>query len=372
MKFSCNRDILLDAIMTASRAAAVRSPLPVLEGLLIEAGNRISITGYDLKKGIFTSIDANIEEKGAIVIMARLLGEIVRSLPEGEVTVTTGSGNSCRIVCDSADFNIIGMDASDFPELPAVDSVGSVKIPQNTIKKMINETLFAVSDNESRPIYTGSLFEITENELTIVSVDGYRLALRREPVDVSEAAEFIVPGIALSELEKICSDSDEMVMINLGSKHISFSIDETVLISRRLEGEFMDYKKSVPSEFETVVVADRATLVQIVDRVSLVIDDRTKNPLRLIFDDDQIRFSCLTPRGKAEDLCSCSGSGGGLEIGFSNRYLRDALKAAPSERLRIMLNTGTSPCVIKPEEGESFQYMILPVRLRADGISFSG
>lgn len=366
MKFSCDKNLLQEAVMTASRASAGKSPIPVLEGLLIKAGNRITVTGYDLKKGIFTSIDADIEEKGAIVIMARLLVDIVRNLPDGEVTVTADSENACRIVCGSLDFNIMGMDGEDFPELPAVDSVGSVNIPQRTIKKMINETVFAVSDNESRPIYTGSLFEITENELTIVSVDGYRLALRRENADMGEAASFVVPGTALAELEKICSDSDEMVKINLGSRHISFTVDETVLISRRLEGDFLDYKKTVPTEFETSVIADRAELMRVVDRVSPIIDDRTKNPLRLTFGDDNIKFFCMTPRGRAEDRCACDGKGGDLEIGFNNRYLRDALKAAPSDRLRIMLNSSSAPCVIKPEEGEDFLYMILPVRLRAD------
>jgi DNA polymerase-3 subunit beta len=368
MKFSCEKTLLSSSIATASRASALHSPIPALEGLLIEAGMGVKITGYDLKKGIYTTIEADIQEPGSVILGARLFGEIVRKLPDGAVFVSADAGNMVVIRCGNAEFSLKGLAAEDFPELPAMDYKSSVSLSQDILSRMIGETNFAVSDNESRPVYTGALFEIENDELTMVAVDGYRLALRRESIERSdvESSSFIVPGAALSDLEKICSKPEEAVKITLGSKHVLFSVGDTVLLSRRLEGEFLNYKKSVPSEFPVKLGAEREELIRCADRVSLVIDDRTKNPLRCTFGDGELRISCATPLGRAEDSCPVEGDGGGLEIGFNNRYLLDALKAAPAEKLTICLGSASSPCVILPEGGgDSFLYMILPVRLRA-------
>lgn len=368
IKFSCEKYLLHSAVATAARCAASKSPIPSLEGLLIEAGNNVRITGYDLKKGIYTSIDADVTSPGAIVLSARLFGDIIRSLPDGIVTVSCDKNNLTRITCGNADFSIMGTEAQDYPELPSVDTQSSISIGQGVLREMIGQTIFAVSDNESRAVYTGSLFEIENGEITIVSVDGYRLALRKEELEgaSAEKCSFIVPGAALSDLEKICSDSEEPVKITLGSKHISFAIENTVLISRRLEGEFLNYKKSIPSSFGVKVVADRSELTRVVERVSLIIDDKIKNPLRCTFGDEIIKLLCVTSRGRAEDMCPVEGVGGELEIGFNNKYLLDSLKAAPADKLVLCLNSGSSPCVIVPEDGsDKFTYMILPVRLKA-------
>jgi DNA polymerase-3 subunit beta len=368
MKFTCEKYLLQSAIATASRAAAGKSPIPALEGLLIEAGTDVRITGYDLKKGIYTKIGADVTEPGSIILGARLFGEIVRSLPDGVVTIATERGNMTTITCGSSDFSIMGTDAEDYPELPTVDLKSAISLPQKTLKEMVSQTIFAVSDNESRPVYTGSLFDLEGNRLTIVSVDGYRLALRREEIQRpdDEKLSFIVPGSALSDMEKICSNSDDLVKITVGSKHISFSVEDTVLISRRLEGEFLNYKKSIPANFNVKVTADRAELTRTVERVSLIIDDKIKNPLRCVFDGDAIKLTCVTALGKAEDVCRVEGEGNGMEIGFNNRYLLDALKVAPAEKLKLCLNSGSSPCVmVSEDEGEKFLYMILPVRLKA-------
>ena len=368
MKFSCTRSELQAAVAIAAKAASAKSPIPALEGILIETGlDSVKLTGYDLKKGIFTSIEATVSEAGSIVLGARIFGDIVRSLPEGTVTVRT-EGHNAFITCENSDFSIIGTDAADYPELPAVDSVSGVKIPQKLMGDIIRQTIFAVSDSEARPVYTGELFEIEDGMLTVVAVDGYRLALRREPVEGMDGTHsFIVPGNALSDLEKLCGATDDPVSISLGSKHISFAIDKTVLISRRLEGEFLNYKKSVPTSFRVEVRTDRYAFQRTVERVSLIIDDKIKNPIRCIFGENEIRVVCATGLGKSKDACIVEGDGGNLEIGFNNRYLLDALKAAPADEVCICLNTGASPCVITPAEGEqSFLYMILPVRLKTE------
>ena len=370
MKFTCEKSLLQQAVVIASRCIAAKSPIPALEGLLIEAGQDVRITGYDLKKGIYTSFPADVEKSGSIVLSARLFGEIVRSMPDGIVTVEVQSNSSAAISCGASDFNIMGSDAGEYPELPSVDRQNAVSIPQNLLSRMIRQTIFAVSDNESRPVYTGAMFEIGGDHLSIVAVDGYRLALRREQIDGNNMEEctFIVPGTALSDVEKLCGDVDENVDIIVGTKHISFSIGGTVLISRRLEGEFLNYKKSIPAEFGTVADVDREELAQVVSRVSLVIDEKTKQPLRVKIADDVLEISCQTGKGRAFDQCAAKiGGPGGILIGFNNRYLLEALKAAPSDTVRIGLNTASTPCVILPPDGtDCFSYMILPVRLRAD------
>ena len=367
MKFSCERSDLLAAINIAAKAASSKSPIPALEGILIETGiDCVKLTGYDLKKAIYTKAEARVWENGSVVLGARIFGDIIRSLPDGTVSVKT-DGLNISITCEKSDFNIVGTDAADYPELPAIESSTGVSLPQGLLSEMIRQTIFAVSDNESRPVYTGELFEISGDELTVVSVDGYRLALRKEKVEgAGEDCSFIVPGSALSDLEKLCAATDDMVSIALGSKHISFTIGDTVLLSRRLEGEFLNYKKTVPSSFNVEVTALRTGLQRTVERVSLIIDDKIKNPLRCTFGLNEIRTVCATALGKAEDTCPVDGDGGELEIGFNNRYLLDALKAAPAEEVKICLNSGSSPCVIRPCEGDEFLYMILPVRLKAE------
>ena len=368
MKFTCEKYVLQAAISTTARAAAAKSPNPALEGLLIEAANGVKITGYDLVKGIYTSIVADVAEPGSVIISARLFDNIIRSLPDEIVTISTDGNNLTRIICGDADFSIAGSDSDNYPELPSIDEQKAISIPQKIMKEMINQTLFAVSDNEARPVYTGALFEISGTTLTVVSVDGYRLALRREQLENGDIPDcsFIAPGSALQDVEKMCGDSDDMVSIVLGAKHISFGVGKYVLITRRLEGEFLDYKKAVPSDYKHELTVKRTALLGAIDRVSLLIDDRIKNPLRCTFGDGKVNMQCITGLGKGEDICHYQGDAMGIEIGFNNRYLQDALKAAPADELKIRLISGSSPCVIVPsDDSDKFLYMILPVRLKA-------
>ena len=369
MKFTCEKYLLSLAVSTAGRAAASKSPIPALEGLLVEAGEAgVRVTGFDLKKGIYTNFAADVAETGSVVLSAKLFGDIVRKLPDGIVSVSGDENNCVRIVCGNADYSVIGTPAEDYPELPSMDRGSTVTVGQEILSGMIAQTSFAISTNESRPVYTGALLEVENGVLTMVTVDGFRLALRREPVgscDV-DSLRFIVPGSALSDVEKICISPEEDVRITVGSKHVSFSVGDTVLISRRLEGDFLNYRKTVPFEFPVQLKAQRADLIRCADRVSLIIDDRSKNPLRCRFGDGQLSITCATPLGRAEDVCPVEGNGGDMVIGFNNSYLLDALKAAPAEVLQVNLGNGSSPCVLTPEDGsDKFLYMILPVRLRA-------
>ena len=368
MKFSCEKYLLQSACGTASRAAASKSPIPALEGLLLQASDRLTVTGYDLKKGIYTQLEAEVKEQGSMVVGARLFGEMIRRLPDGIVTISTDINNNVNVKCSKSEFNFMGISPEDYPEMPVVDGVNNIALPQKILGSMINQTIFAVADNDMRPIYTGTLFDIEGEELTLVSVDGYRLAKRSEKLESAkmENCSFVVPGSALADIERICGDSEELVKISVGAKHISFSIGETVVVSRRLEGEFLNYKKSIPDSFKYTVKVDRGEFMSAIDRVALIVSERNTSPVRMSFNDGNIDCLCVTPIGRAEDVCTCEGSGEGLQIGFNDRYLKDALKAAAKEELNICLNSASSPCIITAADGsDNFTYMILPVRLHA-------
>lgn len=368
MKFTCEKALLQSAISTTSRAVSPKSSIPALEGILLEAGNELRLTGYNLETGIRTTVPAEITEPGTLVLGARLFGEIIRKLPDDMVCFQS-EHYTVNIKCGMSEFNILGTDPEEFPDLPTVEYQNSFLIKQSSLRSMISQTLFAVSDNESRPIHTGSLFEVDDQGLTIVSVDGYRLALRHEAIEKKEGEDsfsFVVPGAALSEVEKICADVDEEASVTQGARHVMFKVGSTMLVSRRLEGEFLAYRQAIPRNNTVRVEGDTRALLSSIDRVSLIISDKLKSPLRCIFDDGVLRLSTKTAIGDANDVCPIGGSGGGLEIGFNNKYLMDALKAAPADKVRLELTTGVSPCVILPTgEEENFLYMVLPVRLKA-------
>ena len=369
MKFSCEKALLQAAISTTSRAVSPKSSIPALEGILLEAGSDLRLTGYNLETGIRTIVPADIREEGTLVLGARLFGEIVRKLPDDIVTFQS-ENYMVNIKCGMSEFNILGTDPEEFPELPTVEYQNSLILPQSRLKAMISQTLFAVSDNESRPIHTGSLFEVDSEGLTIVSVDGYRLALRHESIDKKEGAEtfsFVVPGAALSEVEKICSDVDEPASVTQGARHVMFKVGDTMLVSRRLEGEFLAYRQAIPRNNTIHVEGETRALLSSIDRVSLIISDKLKSPLRCVFGDGLVSITTKTGIGDAADQCPITGDGQELEIGFNNKYLMDALKAAPADRLRLEFTSGVAPCVILPAEGEeNFIYMVLPVRLKAN------
>ena len=357
------------AVNTASRTVAAKSSIPALEGLLLEGDEQLTVSGYNMQTGIRTSFDADIREGGRIVLNARLFGEIIRKMPDDVIVFSADDKLLVRLSCGDASFEIPGLSAEDYPDLPEVDDEYSVAIQQRTLKAMINQTSFAVSTNESRPVHTGSLFEISAEGLTVVSVDGFRLALRRGPLERIDggAFRFVAPGSALNEVEKICEDSDSLISIIQGKRHLLFETGSTQLICRRLEGEFLDYRNAIPRSNPICVQVETKAMMNSLDRVSVVISEKLKSPVRCLFDVGRVFLSAKTGAGEAKDICPIDGDGTGLEIGFNNKYLMDALKAAPAEKLRLEFTSGVAPCVILPAEGEeNFIYMVLPVRLKAN------
>ena len=367
MKICCEKTDLQAAINNVSRAAPSKSPIQAMEGILFEAGDCLRLTAYDSKLGIYTDIEANIEEKGVAVLPCSFMSELVRKLPDGMVSIDCDSDLNAVISCGKMELKVKGYNPEDFPDLIKIDEVKNVKVPESLLKSMITQTIFAVSDSEVRPIYTGVLFEIQKDEMTLVSIDGYRLAKRTEKMENEgmEFCSFVIPGSTLNNVEKICSaDKDDLVSISLGEKYASFTIGKTVVLTRRLEGEFMNYRKSIPTDFRYEIIVEREELLHVIDRVSIVVKEKQFSPVKMIVNDGIIELSCVTAFGHGNEKCLCKGNGEGIRIGFNDRYFKDALKAATDENLRISFNSPTAPIIIQAEEGGNYLYMVLPIRLR--------
>lgn len=357
----------MGAVGAASRAVTSRSSVPALEGILIEAAqNTVTFTGYNLATGIRAVVETETVLPGSVVLPAKLFGEIIRKSPDTFIQIETVEFTTVKITCGMSEFTISGISPQDFPELPAQENEQSLTLPANTLKSMISLTIFAVSDNENKPVHTGSLFDLKAGYLNVVSVDGYRMAIRREKVSATvDFLSFVVPGSALREVERICGEQEEDVQIHLGRRHITFEIGPVTLISRLLEGEFINYAAAIPKEMKYRVILDTKVLLESVERVSLIINERIKNPIRCVFEHGNLKLSCNTALGRAYDEIAIEGDGGNIEIGFNNRYLHDALKAVPDEKISLSLSNGLSPCMIRPLENEDYQFMVLPVRLKA-------
>ena len=369
MKFSCEKALLSAAVSVTSRAVAVKSSIAAMEGSLVEAGDVLRLTGYNLETGIRTVVSADITQPGSLVLSARLFGEIVRKMPD-DIVYFSADNYMVNVRCGMSEFNILGTDPEEFPELPVVDDLNSFSIEQEALRSMISQTLFAVSDNESRPVHTGSLFEVEGDQLTVVSVDGYRLALRREKIGKKkglDAFSFVVPGAALSEAEKICAGGEKTITVIQGARHVMFDTGDTILVSRRLEGEFLAWRNAIPKNSTIKVEGDKRALLASIDRVSLIISDKLKSPLRCVFDDGILSIATKTGIGDAADQCPIDGNGGGLEIGFNNRYLINSVRACNSERIKLSLSSHLSSLNItpvEPKEGVEEVFMLLPVRLK--------
>ena len=368
IKFSCEKALLQSAISVASRAVAAKSSIPALEGLLLHVGEALTVSGYNMQTGIRTTVPAEVSGQGDIVLNARLFGDIIRRMSDDVVVFTADDKLTVHVSCGDADFDITGLSAADYPELPVVEDEYALSIQQKVLREMIDQTAFAVSTNEARPVHTGALFEVTDMGLNVVAVDGFRLAFRREPIERIQggAFSFVAPGSALNEVKNICGDTEDLATVILGKRHLLFEIGATELICRRLEGEFLDYRRAIPRNNPITVIAETKDLTRSIDRVSVVISDKLKSPVRCRFEHDKIYLSAKTGNGEAKDVCPVAGDGEGLEIGFNNRYLMEALRYAPADTVRIELNTGVTPAIIVPTEGEeNFLYMVLPVRLKS-------
>ncbi len=367
MRFTCEKSMLVSGLNIAGRTVAQKSSLSVIEGILCRAGMGLSLTGYNMETAITYDIDAEVTDPGDCILPAKLFGDIIRRLPEGPVTVVVDEAYKVSIRAGYASFTISAESAEDYPELPDVNDGRPIHIPQSRLKELISGTIFAVSENQGRPIHTGVKFEVTNDSITTVAVDGFRLARRTFHPEESTQRElnFVVPAAGLKEVEKIVTDSDEDASFTLGSKHILFQMGNATLVCRLLEGEFLDWRKVVPTNCPIKLVAHVSDLMSSVERVGLIVSEKYKSPVRCTFSNQELMMRTNTTIGAAEDRCSLAGDGKDLEIGFNVRYLADALRVIPSEEVTLELTNGLSPIVLTPVEDKyDFAYMVLPVRIK--------
>ncbi len=368
MKFSCDTASLREAVSVVGRVVSPHAAIPALEGVLMRTCvGGVDLFGYDLDLGISTQLSAAVEEYGEIVLPAKVLQEITRRLPGETTSISVDERNLAEICSGAAQFTIVGMSSEEFPEFPSFDDAASFRISQEVLSSMIGQTLFAVSTNDTKPVHTGSLFDMDGEYLRVVSVDGYRLALRKEAVRLEEPMRFVVPGKALSEVVRILDPSDEEPCeVIVAKKHVFFKTGPFEIFSRQLEGDFLDYKAAIPKEGKIRVRVSTRALSDSVDRVSLLISDRLRSPLRVKFSKDEIKITCSTAIGRGSDSVPAQSDGQDITIGFNNRYFLDALKNVDSDELILEITDPLSPMKILPIEGDSFLFLVLPVRLKAE------
>ena len=370
MKIICNTSILAEACNIVQRGVPQKSTLPATEGIYLQAKNsKLTLTGYDLEVGITTTIECSTETEGSIVLNARLLCDILRRLPAQSVTINCDSHNLCKITSGEAEFSLVGIPADDYPELPTVSGGIPFAIKQGILKNMVKQTIFAVAVQDIKPVHKGIKFEVENNNLRLISCDGFRLAIRNETIEYAgEDMTFVVPAKTLSEVVKLTDDDDANITFSIGKKFILFEIGNYRIISRLLEGEFFNYKNAIPSESTTKARVNLKLILDSVERTSLLITSKIKSPVRCIFDDNTIRISSATSLGAATDKIPASIEGKRLEIGFFNTYLTDCLRTVDVDEVKIELSSPVSPIIVKPVEGDNFIFLIIPMRLKNENI----
>lgn len=366
MKFICNTLELSEACQNVQRAASTKTAIPAIEGILMVAKDGVlSLTGYDLDMGITTSIPAKIEEEGELVLNAHTFSETLKKLPDVSVNIDSDARHIATITCGDFESTLIGISAEEYPDLPSVSGGYTITIKQDILKDMIRKTIFSVAIKDSKIVHTGIKFEIENNHIRLIAVDGVRLAIRNENINYEgENLSFVVPAKTLSEVTKLMGEDDTDISIGVGKRHIIFEINGYNIISRLLDGEFLNYKAAIPSSTKTVINVNTRSMIDCIDRTSLIITDKIKSPVKCIFGDNLIKVSVITSLGTANDKLSAQIDGESCTIGFNNKYMLDALKVCDTDEVKILLNGEVAPILIVPNQGDEFIFLILPVRLR--------
>lgn len=371
MIFSVDRILFLEAVSRLQRVVSSKSALPVLEGILISAEQeQLTLAAYNLEISMKKVIPAKSEETGDIVLTASLLADILRRINAETIELESDEKLNCHIRGGDAVFDIMGMAAMDFPEMPSVSDGTKISLSGELFGEMVAGTLFAVAQTEgTRPILMGVNISVHEKMLQFVAIDGYRLAIRREPVDLDGDAEMVITGRAVSEVAKLIDENTENIEILIGKRLVSFVIDGYVFICRLMDGEFVNYQKTIPTEFSQSVNISRSALLNIVERVSLLINDSFSTPIRCNFEADKVIFNCATAKGRATENFAVALNGEPFQIGLNSRYLTEALRAVPEDRLQIRFKGANAGVVLRSDEenNDRYLYMIMPMRLKNDG-----
>lgn len=363
MKLICVKNELLKSVNISLKAVSSKTTMPILECILIDASAaEITFTSNDMELGIETKVKGIIEEKGIAALDAKLFSDIIRKLPDSDVTIQTDANLNTTITCEKAKFTIPGKSGDDFAYLPVIERTEGIEISQFTLKEVIRQTIFSIAANENNKLMTGELFEIKDNMLKVVSLDGHRIAIRKiELKDNYPARKVVVPGKTLNEISKILSgEVEDQVKIFFTENHIVFEFDDTVVVSRLIEGEYFRIDQMLSSDYETKVKINKREFLECIDRATLFVKEGDKKPIIITIDDTGMQLNINSQMGSMNEEIDIDKEGKDIMIGFNPKFLIDALKVIDDEEISIYLVNPKAPCFIKNEE-ESYIYLILPV-----------
>lgn len=368
MRFQCDKDKLADGLNTALKAVSSRSTLPILQSFLLKsAGQAIKCIGNDLEMGIEATVPANIAEEGMIAVNARMFFEIVKKMPDGEITIAS-EGTTIKIASGRSEFNINAEDSKEFIMLPEVEKNWALTLPQAVLKKKISQTIFSISLDDNRKVLQGELFDIVGGSLNLVAIDGYRISIQSMPLkDEYPESSIIIPGKTLSEIQKILSaEEEDLVSIYFTDKHILFEMDQTIVVSRIIDGAFPKYMQMFSEDFKTMIEIDRHKLLYGIERAALLARESKKAPVKLEIKDNHLIITSNTELGTVYEELEITQSGDDITIAFNPRYLLEALKAIEEDTINLRFTIASNPCIIRPalaEQSEEYKYLILPIRM---------
>ena len=363
MKLVCSKANLLNGVQTVSKAVPNKTTMSILECILIDASrDGIRLTANDMELGIETIIEGDVIEKGVIAIDAKIFLEIVRKLPDNDITIETDSSYKTTITCEKAKFNISGKSGEDFSYLPSIEREEGIILSQFTLKEVVRQTIFSISDNDNNKLMTGELFDINGNTLRVVSLDGHRISIRKiELKNTYEPRKLVVPGKTLNEVSKILpGDGDKDVSIYFTSKHIVFEFENTTVVSRLIEGEYFRIDQMLSSDYETKVKVNKRELLSCIDRATLLVKEGDKKPIIITITDEHMELKINSALGSMDEDMDIEKQGQDLMIGFNPKFLIDALRVIDEEEVTLFMVNPKAPCFIKNAE-ESYIYLILPV-----------
>ena len=370
MKFSCNQQILSKALNTVSKAVTSRTTIPILKGILLEAtaDGQLKLAASDLDLSIEKKIAVTVTEEGSIVLSAKLFSDIIRKLPAEEIEIEEEENNTVVIRCLSSEFNIVGQPADEFPHIGIIKEDKKIRIEKDLLKEMIRKTSFSASIEEAKGIIVGVLIEMDEECIRMVALDGFRMAVTKENVKNEEKKRIIVAARILNEISKILSEDMEEKETDLiiDEKKAVFILEDTRIVSRLLEGEFIKYKDVIPKEHKSRLKVNRGELADSIERASLMAREGKSNLIKMSIFRDKVIITSRSEEGKVKEEVFVEKEGTDLEIGFNAKYIADVLKVINDEEIYMEFNTGVSPCLIKPLEGDKFEYLVLPVRIAAN------
>jgi len=367
MKIVCSKSNLLKSVNIVMKAVPSKTTMPILECILIDASaNSIKFTTNDMELGIETIVEGEILEKGIIALDAKIFSEIVRKLPDSDVTIVTDKNMQALITCEKARFHIAGKSGEDFSYLPYVEKEESIVISQFSLKEMIRQTIFSIAANENNKMMTGELFDINENILKVVSLDGHRISIRKiELKEVYGRKKVVVPGKTLIEVSKILSgETEDMVYIFFTDNHIIFEFDDTTVVSRLIEGDYFRIDQMLSSDYETKVEINRRELLSCIDRATLLVKEGDKKPIIITIGDESMELKINSQAGSMNEQIDIAKEGKDIMIGFNPKFLIDALRVIDDEIVTLYLVNPKAPCFIR-DENQNYIYLILPVNFTA-------